>query len=200
MPAAKGDENGGSPTKVVNKTRKLKKTAASASEPDLSSSRTKSPTGGGLSPTKKRTKTKPSAAAEEGETGKKANGSLRRTRSQAPLAGAAKTATANSGEAEEEAQNGKKTAMSPRKTATTRKSDSVFSDDETDYVRMGMSSRRKTYLDVLALERDRRERKKKGDTTAASSASAEDGSEAAVQFDRNGRRIRNVAGYNTYCN
>jgi hypothetical protein len=55
-----------------------------------------------------------------------------------------------------------------------------------------MSSRRKTYLDVLALERDRRERKKKSGAAADSSEDGGGGENSAVLLDHNGRRIRKV--------
>ncbi len=185
----------GSPTKAG---RKLKKASTSVSEPDLS-------VGGGRarSPQAAKKRTKPPSTASSSESGAvmgsptKTNGAQKRSRSQ----GKPSVADSSSGgggvgdnAAAGDLNGGKKTATSsPRKTAGRGSSDAIFSDEETDYTRLGMSSRRKTYLDVLALERDRRERKKK---SGAAADSAEDGGgggeNPAVLFDRNGRRIRKV--------
>ncbi len=179
----------GSPTKSG---RKLKKASTSVSEPDLS-------VGGGRarSPAAAKKRTKPPSTASSSESGAvaasptKTNGAQKRSRSQ----GKPSVADSSSGGGDAtsgDINGGKKTATSsPRKTAGRGSSDAIFSDEETDYTRLGMSSRRKTYLDVLALERDRRERKKK---SGAAAESVEDGGgeNTAVLFDRNGRRIRKV--------
>ncbi len=181
----------GSPTKAG---RKLKKAPTSVSEPDLS-------VGGGRarSPQAVKKRTKPPSTASSSESGAvvgsptKTNGAQKRSRSQ----GKPPVADSSSGGAGDatsgDLNGGKKTATSsPRKTAARGSSDAIFSDEETDYTRLGMSSRRKTYLDVLALERDRRERKKKSGAAADSSEDGGGGENSAVLFDRNGRRIRKV--------
>jgi hypothetical protein len=182
----------GSPTKAG---RKLKKASTSVSEPDLS-------VGGGRarSPQAAKKRTKPPSTASSSESGAvvanptKTNGAQKRSRSQ----GKPSVADSSSGGAGDvtsgDLNGGKKVTSSPRKTAARGSSDAIFSDEETDYTRLGMSSRRKTYLDVLALERDRRERKKKSGAAADSSedGGGAGGENSAVLFDRNGRRIRKV--------
>jgi hypothetical protein len=190
LPTVGGSVKNGSPTKAG---RKLKKAPTSVSEPDLS-------VGGGRarSPQAAKKRTKPPSTASSSESGAvatsptKTNGVQKRSRSQ----GKPSVADSSSGGGDAtsgDLNGGKKTAtFSPRKTAARGSSDAIFSDEETDYTRLGMSSRRKTYLDVLALERDRRERKKKSGAAADSSEDGGGGENSAVLFDRNGRRIRKV--------